>query len=216
MRRGNSTPAASTPQKQTAAAQSSPKFIDNISIKSANGQSSAKTTTSEGKSTTSSYPALANESSENTITGLEANAAILVKYAVLLDVPVEEITAMRPLEFIESWYGTRYLYGGNDRAGIDCSAFSKEFISALYNFTIPRTSSEQYKQTQRVPKPDLQEGDLVFFYTRGRRNGVSHVGIYLRNGRFVHASTSQGVIISTLEDGYYAKTYAGAGRIKQP
>lgn len=214
LRRGDSTPASGVPQKQQTVAQSSPAFIENISIKPDKGQSSHKTTTSAGKSTTTSYPALSNESSETPVTGLEANAAVLFKYAILLDVAIEEITDMKLIGFIDSWYGTRYRYGGNDRTGIDCSAFSKEFISAILNTTVPRTSSEQYKQTERVRKPDLHEGDLVFFYTRGRRNGVSHVGVYLCNNKFVHASTSSGVVISDLDDDYYARNYAGAGRVK--
>jgi cell wall-associated NlpC family hydrolase len=213
MRRGNSDSAAATTQKQPAAAQSSPAFIENISIKPVNGQSSVKTTTSAGKSTTSAYPALSNES-ESPVTGLEANAAVLFKYSILLDVPVEEITDMRLIEFIDSWYGTRYRYGGNDRSGVDCSGFSKDFITSIYNAVIPRTSSEQYKQSRRVRRTELEEGDLVFFYTRGRRNGVSHVGVYLRNNKFVHASTSSGVVINDLDDDYYARNYAGAGRVK--
>lgn len=213
LRRGNSSPAAAPPQKQATASQSSPTFIENISIKPANGQSSAKTTTSAGKSTTSSYPALSNES-ESPVTGLEANAGVMFKYAILLDVAVEEITDFKLIEFIESWYGAPYRYGGNDRSGVDCSAFSKDFISSRFNTTIPRTSSEQYKQSKRIPKNKLEEGDLVFFYTRGRRHGVSHVGVYLRNNKFVHASTSNGVIINDLDDDYYARNYAGAGRVK--
>ena len=214
LRRGNSNPAAASSQKQPAAAQSSPSFIENIAIKPAKGQNSVKTTRSAGKTTTSSYPALTNESSESPVTGMEANAVLMFKYAIRLDVPVEELTDFKLIEFIESWYGIRYRYGGNDRTGIDCSAFSKEFISFLFGFAIPRTSSEQYKQSKRVKKSDLREGDLVFFYTRGRRNGVSHVGVYLRNNKFVHASTSSGVVINDLDDEYYARNYAGAGRMK--
>jgi cell wall-associated NlpC family hydrolase len=214
LRRGNPDSAAASTQKQSTASQSSPAFIENISIKPGNQQSSVKTTTTAGKSTTSSYPALANESGDAAVTGVEVNASVMFKYAILLDVPVEEITNFRLIEFIESWYGTRYRYGGNDKSGVDCSGFSKEFISFLFSFTVPRTSSEQYKTSKRIKKSELQEGDLVFFYTRGRRNGVSHVGIYLRNNKFVHASTSNGVVINDLDDEYYARNFAGAGRVK--
>lgn len=214
LRRGNPSPAATASHKQPAATQSSPGFIENISIKPGNGQSSAKSTTSSGnKSTTSAYPALSNET-ESPVTGMEANAALMFKYSILLDVPVEDLTDMKLLGFMETWYGTKYRYGGNDRSGIDCSGFSKEFISSLYNLTVPRTSSEQYKQTERLKKTELREGDLVFFYTRGRRNGVSHVGVYLRNNKFVHASTSTGVVINDLDDQYYLQNYAGAGRVR--
>ncbi len=213
VRRGNSTSAAASSHKQPAVSQSSPAFIGSVAIKPSNGQSSVKTTKSSEKSTTSSYPALSDEG-ESLVTGMEANAALMFKYAILLDVPGEEITDFRLVEFIDSWYGTRYRYGGNDKSGVDCSAFSKEFISFLFSFAIPRTSAEQYKQSRRIKKTELQEGDLVFFYTRGRRNGVSHVGVYLRNNKFVHASTSSGVTINDLDDEYYARNYAGAGRVK--
>jgi Cell wall-associated hydrolases (invasion-associated proteins) len=214
-RRGQSNAATEPARKQPAATQSSPTFIENFSVKPATGQSSVKTTKSSAKSTTSAYPALADESVlESTVSTAAVNAALLFKYSILLDVPVEDLTDFGLLEFVESWYGTKYKYGGNDRNGVDCSAFSKDFICALYNVNIPRTSSEQYKTTERINKKDLREGDLVFFYTRGRRNGVSHVGVYLRNGKFVHASTSSGVVISDLEEEYYRKNYAGAGRVR--
>lgn len=214
LRRGNPDSAAASSHKKPAASQS-PAFIENVSIKPGNQQSSVKTTTVSGKSTTSSYPALSNESGDAAVTGMEASAAILFKYAILLDVPVEELTDTRLVEFIDGWYGTRYRYGGNDKSGVDCSGFSTAFIGFLFHFAIPRTSSEQYKQSKRIKKSELEEGDLVFFYTRGRRHGVSHVGIYLRNNKFVHASTSSGVVINDLDDEYYARNYAGAGRVRQ-
>jgi lipoprotein Spr len=212
LRRGQSSSAAASPHKQPAATQSSPNFIENISIKPAHRQGSAKTATTTGKSTTSAYPALSTEDDASPLPETGVNATLLFKYAILLDVPVEELTDYKLIEFMESWYGTRYRYGGNDRSGVDCSAFSKDFISSMYDAVIPRTSAEQYKQSKRVPKSKLQEGDLVFFYTRGRRNVVSHVGVYLRNNKFIHASTSSGVTISDLDDEYYARNYAGAGR----
>lgn len=214
LRRGNPDAAAASSQKQSTASQSSPAFIEHITIKPGKQQSSVKSTKVSGKSTTSSYPALTNESGDAAVTGMEASAAVMFKYAILLDVPVEEITDFNTIEFIDGWYGTRYRYGGNDKTGVDCSGFTTAFIGFLFNLTIPRTSSEQYKQSKRIKKADLQEGDLVFFYTRGRRNGVSHVGIYLRNNKFVHASTSSGVVISDLDDEYFARNYAGAGRVK--
>nr|WP_240966316.1 NlpC/P60 family protein [Pseudoflavitalea sp. G-6-1-2] len=136
------------------------------------------------------------------------------KYAILLDVPVEQITDGRLFDFIESWYGTRYRYGGNDKSGIDCSAFAKTFISSIYNVNLPRTSASQYDNSERISKSELREGDLVFFKTMGRRKGVSHVGVYLRNNKFLHASTSNGVIINDLNDNYYATHFAGCGRVK--
>jgi lipoprotein Spr len=128
-------------------------------------------------------------------------------------VPVEEITDLKLFFFIDSWYGTRYKYGGTDRAGVDCSAFARTFMDSIYNVIIPRTSTEQYRQSKRIKKDKLHEGDLVFFYTRGRKAGITHVGVFLRNNKFVHASIGGGVMINDLSEDYYAKRYAGAGRV---
>ena len=73
-------------------------------------------------------------------------------------------------------------------------------------------SADQYKATRRVAKKDLQEGDLVFFHTLGKGHRVTHVGVYLYNSRFVHASVA-GVQISNLGEGYYMSHYVGAGRV---
>jgi lipoprotein Spr len=84
-------------------------------------------------------------------------------------------------------------------------------MASAFGVPIPRTVREQYERTERVEKIALQQGDLVFFNTTG---GISHVGIYLVNNKFVHASTSSGVMISDLGDDYYSRKYVGAGRPK--
>jgi cell wall-associated NlpC family hydrolase len=77
---------------------------------------------------------------------------------------------------------------------------------------LPRMSADQYRATRRVPKKELREGDLVFFHTMGKGKRVTHVGVYLYNDRFVHASIA-GVQISNLGEGYYLHHYVGAGRV---
>jgi lipoprotein Spr len=81
--------------------------------------------------------------------------------------------------------------------------------------SMPRTSKEQYETSHHIRRDELQEGDLVFFHTLGRRRTVTHVGVYLRNNKFIHASVS-GVMISDLTEGYYNKHYVGAGRVLGP
>ena len=81
---------------------------------------------------------------------------------------------------------------------------------AVYGFAVPRTARQQYQASQHIKKNNLKEGDLVFFNTRG---GVSHVGLYLDNDYFVHASSSEGVTISSLNDNYYAKRFICGGRV---
>ena len=134
-----------------------------------------------------------------------------VKYAVLLNTPAEEVRNTKMFEFIDDWYGTPYRLGGTTKKGVDCSAFSQFLFATVYGFSIPRTAREQYNLTTRISRTELKEGDLIFFNTRG---GISHVGIYLQNNKFVHASTSGGVTISDIFDEYWARKFVGVGRLK--
>ena len=145
----------------------------------------------------------------------ESNAenlsALQVKYAVILSTPAEEVKNTKMFEFIDDWYGTPYRLGGTTKKGVDCSAFSQFLFASVYGFSIPRTAKEQYNLTNRISRTELKEGDLIFFNTRG---GVSHVGVYLQNNKFVHASTSGGVMISDIFDEYWARRFVGVGRLK--
>ena len=140
---------------------------------------------------------------------IEELSTVQFKYAMLLDVAVESLAEPLLYNFVDEWMGTRYRMGGTTKKGIDCSAFTGSLLLAVYGFSMPRTARDQYHATKRVEKEELEEGDLVFFNTRG---GISHVGIYLANGKFAHSSSSQGVTISSLDDEYYAKRFIGGGR----
>lgn len=142
---------------------------------------------------------------------IETSSWLQFKYALLTDVPVEALDNMNLLTYMEDWYGTPYHYGGSTKKGIDCSAFSSGLMAAVFNILLPRTAREQYETTDRIEKYELHEGDLVFFNTHG---GISHVGIYLINNKFVHASVTSGVMISDLGESYFVKRYIGAGRVK--
>jgi lipoprotein Spr len=179
-------------------------FIENISIKTDN---------SGDRPPVEEMPRLADEPSRIPAISPEMLYELQFKYAILLDVPVEELMDHKLIEFLENWYGTRYRMGGRDKTGVDCSAFVQSFMSSMYGIAVPRTSQEQYQQSQRIKKDELKEGDLVFFKTQ-RRKGISHVGVYLRNNKFVHASTSSGVMISDLGEEYFARRYAGCGRYR--
>ena len=110
--------------------------------------------------------------------------------------------------------GVSYHYGGMDAVrGLDCSAFVGTVYSRALGVRLPRSSNEQFSNGVKVRKSDLRIGDLVFFKTRRKRAPVSHVGIYVGSNLFAHASTRHGVIISTLEEGYYNKTFVGARRL---
>ncbi len=110
--------------------------------------------------------------------------------------------------------GVRYRYGGMDAVkGLDCSAFVGTIYSRAFGMSLPRSSGQQFGVGHKIQKNDLKIGDLVFFRTRRRSAPVSHVGIYVGGNLFAHASSKHGVIVSTLEDGYYARTFVGARRV---
>ncbi len=110
----------------------------------------------------------------------------------------------------EGWLGTPYRYGGTTRTGVDCSGFVCNVYNAV-NVGLPRTSSQQASEGEFVALPQVQPWDLVFFNTTGR--GVSHVGIMINGEQFIHASTSSGVIVSSLSEGYYHERLLYARRI---
>jgi lipoprotein Spr len=151
-----------------------------------------------------------NKSGETSASLIEELSSVQFKYAMMLDVDVESLKDSSLFDCIDNWFGTRYRMGGTTKKGIDCSALTSSLIFAAYGFTLPRTARQQYKATEHVSKDDLKEGDLVFFNTHG---GVSHVGLYLENDYFVHASSSQGVTISSLDDKYYSKRFICGGRV---
>lgn len=115
--------------------------------------------------------------------------------------------------FIDDWYYTRYRFGGTTKKGVDCSSFTLQLFRDVYQITLPRTARQQYEVSINVKEDEIQEGDLVFFNTRG---GISHVGVYLVNGYFVHASSSRGVMVSNIKEPYFSKRFLGARRIIGP
>lgn len=111
----------------------------------------------------------------------------------------------------KSFLGVKYKYGGTTAAGFDCSGYT-QVVFQKTGVSIPRTTGGQFATGTPVAKSNLETGDLVFFNTMGK--GVSHVGIYVGSNNFMHASTSQGVTISSLNDPYYwGNKYIGARRV---
>ncbi|MFE4714609.1 C40 family peptidase [Paenibacillus sp. NPDC056722] len=106
--------------------------------------------------------------------------------------------------------GTSYKTGGTSTAGFDCSGFTT-YVYKSIGISLPRTSQSQYNAGTSISRSQMRPGDLVFFNTLG--NGVSHVGIFVGNGKFAQSSSSHGVIISSLSEKYWADRYIGAKRI---
>jgi cell wall-associated NlpC family hydrolase len=118
----------------------------------------------------------------------------------------------RTLMEIIKYLNTPYKYGGNSKKGIDCSAFTQTIYTNALSLSLLRSAREQYTQGISVDKSELQFGDLVFFNTR-RRVRPGHVGIYIGDNLFAHASSKHGVIVSSLDHQYYTRTYMGARRM---
>lgn len=149
-----------------------------------------------------------NEASSNT----EHLEALQFKYGIRLDIPVENVTNLNLFYTIDEWWHTRYRMGGTSKKGIDCSAFMQVLMSTVYHTTLPRIARDQYAASTKITSSDWQEGDLVFFSRSG--HSVGHVGMYLGNNKFVHSSSSKGVMISDLSETYWVKRFVGAGRIE--
>ncbi|MBB4823571.1 cell wall-associated NlpC family hydrolase [Sporosarcina luteola] len=117
------------------------------------------------------------------------------------------------LETATSLKGIKYSYGGTTTAGFDCSGYVS-YVFKQHGISLARTTSGMYSSGSSIDKDELVEGDLVFFNTTGK--GVSHVGIYIGDGNFAHASTSKGVRVDALDDPHYwGKRYIGAKRISE-
>ena len=199
---------------------SSSKFIDDISItpESSNSKEEKKESFStRGLSIeeTKKQKTINELISERTSYKIENASSLQLKYAVLLNAEVEQLQNTPLLSGIDEWYGTRYRMGGTTKTGIDCSAFVGIIYTTVYGVSLPRTARYQYLFSRKISRTELQEGDLLFFNTTG---GVSHVGIYLLNNKFVHASATKGVTISDMFEPYYLQRFVGAGRVenKQP
>ena len=116
-------------------------------------------------------------------------------------------------EYASKWLGTPYVYGANSTTGTDCSGYVMQVYKGYFDISLPHNAHMMYKDERgkSVSRGNLREADLIFF---GSFWKISHVGIYLGGDRFIHASSSRGVIISNLNEKYYKNKYQGARRFK--
>lgn len=130
------------------------------------------------------------------------------KYADLLVVSDRSLNE-KLYYVIDDWMGTNHRMGGMTKSGVDCSGFVNIVYEEVYKKNLPRSSREMAENIKVKNKGKLKEGDLVFFSFSGK--GIDHVGIYLHNDKFVHVSTRSGVVISNLNDIWYAKYFVRSG-----
>ena len=117
--------------------------------------------------------------------------------------------------YVESaqWLGVPYRNGGTTEQGIDCSGLTSAIYKKVYRKSLERNSDDQRKKDcRKVKKSKLREGDLVFFHNGRKKKPATHVGIYLKDRKFIHASSRQGVIISTIDEDYWEKHWLSGGR----
>ena len=185
-------------------------FLDNISVKP------GRVYMKKASDALEAEPILVRSEASNkmpdNLTDVEKANWLQLKYSIQMDIAVEEMNNIPLLQKIDEWWGTPYLYGGSSKRGVDCSYFTLDVMNAIYNTNLKRTAAEQYTQSEKIDWTDLKEGDLIFFKTDASRS-ITHVGIYMTNNKFVHASTSQGVTISDLSEPYWQKRLYSLGRV---
>jgi len=186
-------------------------FLDNIAVKPGKIYLS-KTSDSIDAEPTAPMTKDNFEKMPDNLSDIEKANWLQLKYSIKMDIAVEEINNIPLLTKIDEWWGTPYCLGGSSKGCIDCSYFTLDVMKATYNINLKRTAAEQYEQSEKIDWADLKEGDLIFFKTEGRKN-ITHVGIYLTNNKFAHASTSQGVTISDLTESYWQKRLYSLGRV---
>lgn len=115
---------------------------------------------------------------------------------------------------VYDWVGTTYKYSGDTKKGIDCSGFVCEMYKNVYCTELMGGSRDIWTKVCPVEKADLKEGDILFF--KIKKGSISHVGIYLGNNKFAHASVNRGVMINDLDETYYKNTFYKGGRLPEP
>ncbi len=145
----------------------------------------------------------------------ERDDALIKKYEDITGLRINKKKSLKLYKAIDVWIGTPYHYGAMTRRGTDCSGFTCNIYKEVYHKRLNRSTEDQFhKDIRRIGKWRLREGDLVFFRIEAGKK-VSHVGIYLGNHKFVHASVKRGVCINDLTEKYYVDHYKKAGRVRK-
>lgn len=139
---------------------------------------------------------------------------VLAQASVRLGMDIELTDNHKLYVNAAEWIGTPYRAGGDSRHGTDCLGLVSQLYKKTYRMRLSRSTDGQLKESNKIARRNLREGDLVFFTSRSSRKKVAHVGIYLKDGKFIHASTSQGVIVSSLKEKYYTQHWLCGGRVK--
>ncbi|MBU2506170.1 MAG: C40 family peptidase [Bacteroidetes bacterium] len=170
---------------------------------------------SSGQTNTTAYsdPAQEKEFDVEPVEEIIVDKNLFVNKYKKHEILSEALTDREKILFeVMSFLDTPYQFGGDSDSGVDCSAFTQKVFESSVNQTLPRTASQQFTTGEKVSSKNLQFGDLVFFNTSKARY-PGHVGIYLGENLFAHASRTQGVTISSMNNDYYFKRFVGGRRI---
>jgi len=139
--------------------------------------------------------------------------AFVAEYSKKLGIQLDGTENKLLITTISEWIGVPYKYGGCTKEGTDCSCLIKTIYKTVYNKTLSRSANDMFlNDVNIIKKEQLREGDLVFFKIDSAK--PSHVGIYIKANKFVHATTSKGVMINGIEEPYYSKSFMEGGRVK--
>lgn len=146
---------------------------------------------------------------------IPANMQAIAKASVKLGIDIGPKDNHKLYIEAAKWIGAPYRAGGKSLNGTDCSGLTTTIYQKVYGIKLPHRAEEQQKLGTKKDKNKLQEGDLVFFSSNRTKKRVAHAGIYLKDGKFIHASSSNGVIISSLKEDYYKRNWISGKRVVQ-
>lgn len=132
-------------------------------------------------------------------------------FSQIMGVALSATSNLKLYQFVYDWIGTPYRLGGGTKKGIDCSGFAVELYNKVFSTLIGNNSRNIFSMVNPISKDELKEGDLVFFKIGSR--SITHMGVYIGNNKFAHASSSKGVMISDLDEDYWRRYYYKGGRL---
>jgi hypothetical protein len=157
----------------------------------------------------------AEKTAASTDSSCNTEALFIQEYSKLLGYSIDTFCNHTLITTVADWLGTPYVHAGYSKAGIDCSGFVSKMYKEIFGIDLTHSSSAMiYQMKEMVKKKDLKEGDIIFFRIHGKR--ISHVGMYLGDNKFVHASSYRGIVVDDLRQPYYVKAYYTAGRPAHP